>query len=194
MELKKTEYEKLLSKGIYILIYIDVFPSSALYWMDQRFMIKTRFVQKGHFFPVSIFRLYPGLKLSFENNSDCRNSILSASFSWGTRSPLHENDQKYKYGGTIGFGPSCLECIICQSKVFRLHVILHETAGPMRSHSGEGHGYCYMVGRRKNSCLLGHITWLLSCFWVKLLLPSIFKSVDFWSSKFCIVLDTELCR
>ena len=49
-----------------------------------------------------------------------------------------------------------------------------------------------MIGRRPNSCLLGHVTGLLFCLYVKNFLPSIFKSVDFRSSMSCIVLDIDL--
>ena len=49
-----------------------------------------------------------------------------------------------------------------------------------------------MIGRGPNSCLLGHVTGLLFCFYVQLFLPSIFNSVDFRSSMSCIVIDFEL--
>ena len=77
-------------------------------------------------------------------------------------------------------------------KVFRLHAILHDAAGAVQSHSGRGPGDCYIIGRRPSFCLLGQVTGLLFCLYVKLFLPSIFNSVDFWSSMSCIVLDLEL--
>ena len=49
-----------------------------------------------------------------------------------------------------------------------------------------------MVGRWPNSCSLGHVTRLIVCLQVKLFLPSIFNSVNYWSSMSCIVLDAEL--
>ena len=73
-----------------------------------------------------------------------------------------------------------------------MHAILHDAAGAVRAHSGKGSGYCYMIGRGPNLCLLGHVTGLLFCLDVKLFLPSIFNSVDFWSSISWIVLDVEL--
>ena len=51
-----------------------------------------------------------------------------------------------------------------------------------------------MVGRGPKSCLLGHVTRLFFCLYVKHLLPSIFISVDFWSSMSCIVIDIELAN
>ena len=74
---------------------------------------------------------------------------------------------------------SCLDTVVGYSKVFRIHAILKDAAGAVRTHSGKAPGYCYMVGPRENSCLLGHVTGLPFCLYVKLFLPSIFNSVDF---------------
>ena len=52
-------------------------------------------------FLMSIFRLYPGLKLSFENNSVRKNLFLSACFCWDSRLSSREMDQKIKFGGLI---------------------------------------------------------------------------------------------
>ena len=67
-----------------------------------------------------------------------------------------------------------------------------DAAGAVRAHSGKGPWYCYMIARRPNSCLLGQVTGLLFCPYVKIFLPSIFNSVDFWNSMSLIVLDIEL--
>ena len=128
---------------------------------------------------ISVFRLYPGLKMSFEHDSVRKNLFLSACFCWDSGLFLREVDQKVKFGGTIGYGESYLEFSFRHFKEFRLHAILHDAAGAVRSHSGKGPGYCYMVGRGPNSCLLGHVTGLFFCLYVKLFLPSFFNSVDF---------------
>ena len=130
-------------------------------------------------FLISVFRLYPGIKLSFEHNSVRKNLFVRAYFCWDSGPSLREMDQKFKFGGFIGYGISCLDSVFRHSKVFRLHAILHDAAGAVQSHSGKGPGYCYMIVRGVNSCLLGHVTRLLFCLYVKLSLPSIFNSVDF---------------
>ena len=101
-------------------------------------------------------------------------------------------DQKFKFGVLIGYGNSCLDSVFRYSKVFRLHAIPPDAAAAVRAQSGKGPGYCYMIGRGPNSCLLGHVTGLLFCLYVKLFLPSIFNSVDFSSSMSCIVLHVQL--
>ena len=144
------------------------------------------------FFLKSIFRLCPRLKMSFEDNSVRKSFLPSACFCWDSRLSLREMDQKFIIGGTNGYGDSYLEFLFRHFNVFRLHAILHDAAGAVRAHSGKGPGYCCMIVPGPNSCLLGHVTGLLFCFHVKLFLPSIFNSADFWSSMSCTVLDIEL--
>ena len=130
-------------------------------------------------FLMSIFRLYPGLKMSFEHNSVRKNLFLSACFCWDSKLSLREMDQKFKFGGTMGYGDSYLDSVIRYSKVFGLHAILHDAARAVWAHSRKGPGYCYMIGRGPNSCLLGHVTGLLFCLYMKIFLPSIFNLTDF---------------
>ena len=130
-------------------------------------------------FLISVFRLNLGLKMIFKHNINRKNLFLSASVCWDSGLSLHEMDQKFKFVGLMGYGNSCLDSVLRYSKVFRLHAILHDVAGAVRSHSGKGTGYCYMIGRGPKSCLLGHVTGLFFCPYIKLFLPSIFNSVDF---------------
>ena len=112
----------------------------VLYWMNQLFISKTNSIKKGCFFLMSIFRLYPGLKISIEHNSVRKNLFVSACFSWDSRLSLREMDQKFKFGGTLRYVDSYLEFLFCLFKVFRLHAILHYAVGAVRAHSGEGPG------------------------------------------------------
>ena len=89
---------------------------------------------------MSIFRLYPGLKMSFEDNSFRKNLFRSACFCWDSRFCLREKDQKFKFGGTIDYGDSYLEFLFRHFKIFRLHLLLHDAAGAVRAHSGKGPG------------------------------------------------------
>ena len=143
-------------------------------------------------FLISVFRLYTGWKMPFEHNSVRKNLLLSACSCWDSGLSLRDMDQKFEFCWLIGYGNSCLGSVFCQSKVFRLHAILHDAAGALRTHSAKGPGYCYMIGRGPNSCLVGHVTGLLFCLYVKLFVPCIFNSVDFWTSMSLIVLDTDL--
>ena len=130
-------------------------------------------------FLMSIFRLYPGLKMSIEHNSVLKKLFLSACFCWDSRLFLREMNQKLKFGGKICYGDSYFDSVFRYSKVFRLHAILHDAAGAVRLQTGKAPGYCYMIGRGPNCCLLGHVTGLLFCLYVKIFLPSIFNLFDF---------------
>ena len=130
-------------------------------------------------FFMSIFRLYTGFNMSFEHKSVRRNLFLSACFRWDSGHSLREMDQKFIFGGTIGYGDSYLEFLFRHFKVFKLHAILHDDVGAVRANSDKGPGYCYVIGRGPISCLLGHVTGLLFCLSVKIFPYSIFNSVDF---------------
>ena len=133
------------------------------------------------FFLMSNSRLYPGLELPLEHTSVRRNLFLSASFCWDSRLSLREMDQKFNFSGAIVYGDSYLEFWFCHSKLFLPHVTLEDAAEVLRLSSGDGPGYCYIIGRGPNSCMLGHLTGLVFRFYIKFFLPSIFKSVDFGS-------------
>ena len=49
-----------------------------------------------------------------------------------------------------------------------------------------------MIGRGSKCCLLGHLTGLLFCLYVKIFLPSIFNLTEFWNSMSLIVVDIEI--
>ena len=117
--------------------------------------------------------------MSFERNSVRKNLFLSTCYCWDSSLSFCEMHQKLIFGGLIGYGNSYFDSVFRYSKVFRLHAILHDAAGAVRSHSGKGPGYCYMIGRGPNSYVLGHVTGLLFCLYVKLFQPSTFNSVDF---------------
>ena len=49
----------------------------------------------------SVFRLYPGFKMSFEHKSVRKNLFLSACFCWDSGLSLREMDQKFEFGGPL---------------------------------------------------------------------------------------------
>ena len=143
-------------------------------------------------FRMSIFRLYPAIKVSFEHKS-CRRNLFSSAFPyWDARTSLQRVDQNFKSGGTIGYWDQYLEFLFRHFKVFRLHPLLRDAPGTVRAQCGKCPGYCYMDGRGRNSCVLGHVAGLVFCLYVKLLLHSISNSVNFWNTMPCKVLDIEL--
>ena len=120
---------------------------------------------------VNIFRYYSSQKIHFGYNSSRKNLFLSACYIWNDRVSLREIDQKFPFGGLLGYGNSYSDSILCYSKVFRLHAFLHDAAGAVLSHTGKGPGCCYMIGQGPNTCLFGHVTGLLFCLYEKSLYP-----------------------
>ena len=116
--------------------------------------------------------------MSFEHYSVGKNLILGACFCWDSRQSLR-GMEKNKFGGTIGGGDSFLEFLFRHFKLFSLQQKLLDAAGAVRAHSGKGSSYCCMIVRGPISCLLGQLTGVLFCLYVKLFLPSFFNFVDF---------------
>ena len=86
-------------------------------------------------------------------------------------------DQKLPLRGSIGCGRSYLDFVLCCSKTITQQAILHDAVGAVSSHTGSGAGWRYKNKGGPNSCLLGHVTGLVFCLYVKLFLPSTFESV-----------------
>ena len=115
--------------------------------------------------------------------------VLSACFFRNSTLSLCDIDEKFPFWWNCWLWGLVLGKTFCHAKVVRLHARLHDAAGVVPSHSDKDPEYCYMIGRGLIPCLLCDVTGLLLCLQIKLLLPSIFNSVDFWSSMSCIVLD-----
>ena len=155
-------------------------------------MIDSISVANGRSLSRKLFRYYLSLKVPFRHSSARKNLFLSACYIWNDKVALREMDQKLPFGELIGYGKAYWDSISCYSKVFRLHAILHDAAGSVRSHIGKLPGDYYMIAQGPNFCLLAHLTGLIFCLSKKIFVPSIFNSVDFRISISLIVLDTEL--
>ena len=110
---------------------------------------------------VSNMRLQPKTIGNFLHNSTRRNFFLIGCYRMDNSTPLREVDQKFLLDGKIGFRDSYLDSAFCYSEVFRLHAILYHAAGAPQVQSGKGPGYCYMIGRKPNTCFVGHVTGLM---------------------------------
>ena len=109
-----------------------------------------------------ITRIYP-------ENTARKNYFIAACKTLDNSIILDIANTTRPYGGTIGIGNSRLDVILKHFKIFRLHAILHDAAGYMRDCHEVGPGYCYVWNNFPiNSCLLGHITGLSYCIYLKL--------------------------
>ena len=65
-------------------------------------------------------------------NKKRKNCFLAACKIWDRNVDLNEIDQKFPHGGRIGYGNSSLDFFLDRSKIFRLHAILHDSAGAQK--------------------------------------------------------------
>ncbi len=108
-----------------------------------------------------ITRLYP-------ENTIRKNCFLAACKTLDETVDLNEINRNCPYGGIIGINNSKLDTIFRHSKIFRLHAIMHDSAGYMCDKYRVGPGYCYVIKKCPiNSCFLGHISGLLFCVYLK---------------------------
>ena len=108
------------------------------------------------------------ITIFYPENTMRKNYFLAACKCWDKNAPLDELNNNTPYGGTIGIGDSFLDTVFRHFKVFRLHAVLHDSAGALRSTYNKGPGYCYALDNSPvNSCFLGHVSGLLYCLCLK---------------------------
>ena len=127
---------------------------------------------------VNILNCYGSILSMFSMNEKRKNCFLAACKKWDRNIYSDEIDQKFPHEGRIGYGNSLLYFFFARSKIFRLHAILHDSAGAVKTTTDEGPGYCYMIPQFPSSCLLGHITGLFFCLYIKVHHHHIFKILD----------------
>ena len=81
-------------------------------------------------------------------------------------------DKDCPFGGMIGMGNSWLHVFLKELKFLRLHAILHDSAGYVKTKYNQGPGYCYIFEHvRWNSCFIGHISGIGYCLYLKFFDP-----------------------
>ena len=82
------------------------------------------------------------------------------------------------YGGLTGIDDSSLDKYLKDSKILRLHAILLDAAGFVDEIYNTGRTYCYMLPRRCNSSLIGHLSGITFCLFVKLIRPELYHLLE----------------
>ena len=117
-----------------------------------------------------ILRNFDLIKYDFSSNTKRKNYFLCTCIVLDPNINLKEMDQKFLFGGLIGYGNSCIDYFFANSKIFRLHAILYDEAGSVKSTTYKGPGYCYVLPRFPSSCFCDHVTGLFSVYMLKYLL------------------------
>ena len=114
---------------------------------------------------LNIFNCYSSIFPMFPNNEKQKNCFLAACKIWDQNINLEEIDQNFPHRGLIGYGNSFLDFFLARSKVFRLHAILHDSAGAVKATTNQDRVIvtCYLNFR-------AHVSWvtLLLCSFVSL--------------------------
>ena len=80
-----------------------------------------------------ILRVFEIIRQDFSSNTKRKNLFLCTCIVLDPDINLKEMDQKFPFGGLIGYGNSCMDYFFANSKIFRLHAILHDSAGSVKS-------------------------------------------------------------
>ena len=78
-------------------------------------------------------RVFEIIKQDFSSNTKRKNLYFCTCFVLDPDINLKEMDQKFQFGGLTGYGKSCMDYFFAKSKIFRLHAILHDSAGSVKS-------------------------------------------------------------
>ena len=134
----------------------------------------------------------------FSINEKRKNCFLEGCKLWDQNIIWEESEQKFPHGGIIGYHISIVDYFLARLKVFQLHAILDDSAWAVKATTNHEPGYCYMIPEIPSSCLLGQITGLFFCIYIKMCHPRIFQTLDSWSFRIIpeekmplVVLDFE---
>ena len=107
------------------------------------------------------------MKKTYSENFDRRNYFLAACSLFFFSSEIVLNYDVAiglrSYGGRFGIDASSLDKYSKDSKILRLHAILHDAAGFVDEVYNTGPTYCYMLPWKCNSSLIGHLSGITFC-------------------------------
>jgi hypothetical protein len=115
-----------------------------------------------------IHRCYFHYKSKFIENSNRKNLFLATCSFIDASVDIELISASCPYGGLIGVDDSKLENILNRFKLFQVHAAFHDACGYMKREYKSGPGYVYAVSCPISNCLLGHITGLTMCSYIKI--------------------------
>ena len=138
-------------------------------------VITTNDLEIIHETNLSLQKIYP-------DNSVRRHYFLAACslFNGSTDFDFYIAMKLRPYGVLIGIDNPSMDRFLKDSKILRLHAILHDAAGYIQEYyrQRQGPGYAYMLPCDINSPFAGHITGIAFCLYTKLFKPITFRLLD----------------
>ena len=117
----------------------------------------------------------------FSLNTNRKNYFLAACLCYDSKLNIASVNEECPFGGIIGVGDSYLENFLGFFKLFKLHAVLHDASGFMKTKYSTGPGYLYVFPSCPtllNSCFIGHITGLVYCTFIKFRYPYLYRAFD----------------
>ena len=113
---------------------------------------------------VEILRKFDLIKHGFSSNTKRKTYCSCTCIILDPNINFKEMDQQFPFGGLIGYGKSCMDYFFANSKIFRLHAILHDAAESVKSTTYKGPGYCYVLPRLPSSLFSWSRDWIVLLF------------------------------
>ena len=129
-----------------------------------------------------IHEIFIALKKTYPENTNRRNYFLAACSLFFLSTTNHiNNDVAIKlrpFGGLIGMEKSSLDKYLSDSKNLRMHAILHDAAGFVREVYNTGPTSCYVLPWKCNNSLIGHLSGITFCSYIKLRKPKLYHLLE----------------
>ena len=123
-------------------------------------------------------------KKTYPENSDRRNYFLAtcSQFFFSSKEDINYDIavKLRPYGGLIGIDNFSLDKYLNDSKILRLHAILPDAAGFVHEVYNTGPTYCYMLPWKRNNSLIGHLSGITFCLYVKLTKQCLYQLLERW--------------
>ena len=177
---------------VYLIIYHRYLNESKWYlqghfyfhWLEIQqvgeVLEKTIKLQKRRVTPFDlklIHKIYTSLKQTYPDNFNRRNYFLAACSLFFVSSDNLNYDILIKlrpYGGLLGIDNSSLDKYLKNCKNLRLHAISLNAAGFIHEIYQQVPTNCYMLPRNCNNSLLGHLSGIAFCLFIKLKKPELY--------------------
>ena len=125
---------------------------------------------------IEIPRIFEIIRQDFSSNTKRKNIFLCTCIV--LEPDIHFKEMEQKFGVLIGYGNFYMDYFFANSKIFRLHAILHDSGGSVKSTTKNGPGYCYVAPSDPSSGIHGHVTGLFFCLYLKVFASSVYALFD----------------
>ena len=122
--------------------------------------------------------IYDQIKLDYPEYSERFVNILAACLYLEPDINLEIVLKLRPYGGLIGIDNSSLDKYLKSYEFLPLHAILHDASGFIAEHLRKGPGYSYVLPCPITNAYIGHMTGLMSCFFVKTFKRNLFSLLE----------------